>query len=498
MSSASSLHELKSLIACFHPLITVASVEESRLKELIESACDELDLPLFEWSVSSGLCKYPADRPLMAQTHLAGGALQHIDQLTVRGVFFLKDLCPHLKEPAVARQLRETVEAFHRSGSTFIISGATIELPTELDPIAVPYELNLPDAKELDQLLSITIKSLTRRDPQLGVYLDEGQRRQIVDALAGMTMNQARQSITRVALEDSALDSADIARLREHKAQTIRDGGLLEYYPIEDNQFTLGGFGRLKEWLKRSSVGFTPEAAALNLPAPRGILLVGVQGCGKSLAAKVIAHDWQIPLLKLDAGSLFDKYIGESERNFRKATALAESVAPVVLWIDEMEKAFPSGGGEDADGGTSRRLLGGFLTWLQEKPDGVFVVGTANDLTAMPPELMRKGRFDEIFFVDLPDATERATIFTIHLGLRKQASEEFDLRELAAASDGFSGAEIEQAVVASLYRALYHKVPLITELLLQELRETVPLSVSRADAINRLRQEGKTRFVSVK
>ena len=493
-----SLHDLKSLIACYHPLITVASVEESRLQDLLISACDQLDLPLFTWSTSNGLCKHPSERPLMAQTHSPLGALQHMEMLSVRGVFLLKDLCPHFTDPTLVRQLRETVERFHHAGSSVVISGGSIDLPMEIETLAVPFELKLPGPRELGELLDATTKALAKRDPQLGIYLDDSQRSELVSALSGMTLNQARQNITRVALEDSALDAADIPRLRAQKAQTIRDGGLLEYYPVEGNQFTLGGFERLKEWLQRASVGFTPEAAELNLPAPRGILLVGVQGCGKSLAAKVIAHDWQLPLLKLDAGSLYDKYIGESEKNFREAARLAESVSPAVLWIDEIEKAFPSGGGDDTDGGTSRRLLGGFLTWLQEKPDGVFVVGTANDLTAMPPELMRKGRFDEIFFVDLPDPEERKTIFIIHLGLRKQSAAHFDLDQLSTASDGFSGAEIEQAVIASLYRALYHKVPLTTELLLQELQETVPLSVSRSDAIFRLRQEGLARFVPVK
>ena len=494
----SSLHDLKSLIACYHPLITVASVEETRLEELLVDACDELDLPLFDWSVATGLRKHPSESAVMAQTHLPLGALQHIEMLNLRAVYFLKDLCPHFNDPSILRQVRETIDRFHHEGSTIVISGAKIDLPAELDTIAVPYELKLPGRQELDRLFIVTTRSLQQRDSRLLIDLDDSERAQILDALSGMTLNQARQNLTRVALEDSTLDSSDVSRLRAHKAQTIRDGGLLEYYPVEGNEFVLGGFERLKQWLLHSSVGFTAEAAALNLPAPRGILLVGVQGCGKSLAAKVIAHDWKIPLVKLDAGALFDKYIGESEKNFRRATALAESVAPVVLWIDEIEKAFPGGGGDDRDGGTSRRLLGSFLTWLQEKPDGVFVVGTANDLTAMPPELMRKGRFDEIFFVDLPDPSERITIFTIHLGLRKQASEQFDLEQLSAASEGFSGAEIEQAVIAGLYRALYHKVPLTTELLIQELRETVPLSVSRAEAIARLRQEGLSRFVPVK
>ena len=495
---SSSLHDLKSLITCYHPLITVATIEESRLEQMIREASAQLDLTLFCWSTASGLCKELHDRPIMSQTHLPMGALQHIEMLSVRGVYFLKDLCPHFSDPSTVRQLREVIEKFRSSGSTIIISGPKIDLPVEIESSAVPFELKLPDSTELGHLLDSTIKSLKKRDPQLGIYVDDSERSQLVSAMSGMTLNQARQNLARVAMEDSALCPKDIPRLRNHKAQAIRDGGLLEYYPVDGNQFTLGGFDRLKGWLQRSAMGFTPEAAELNLPAPRGILLVGVQGCGKSLAAKVIARDWQIPLLKLDAGSLFDKYIGESEKNFRRATELAESVAPAVLWIDEIEKAFPSGSGGDSDGGTSRRLLGGFLTWLQEKPDGIFVVGTANDLTAMPPELMRKGRFDEIFFVDLPDTNERQTIFEIHLGLRKQDATQFDLVALSTASEGFSGAEIEQAVIASLYRSLFHKIPLTTELLAHELSETVPLSVSRADAINKLRAEGQSRFVPVK
>ncbi|HBH80395.1 MAG TPA: AAA family ATPase, partial [Nitrospira sp.] len=238
---------------------------------------------------------------------------------------------------------------------------------------------------------------------------------------------------------------------------------------------------------------------SLNLTPPRGIMFVGVPGCGKSLAAKAIAREWKLPLLKLDAGRLFDKFIGESEKNFRKAIEMAESLSPIVLWIDEIEKAMVAGGGNgEADAGLSRRLFGAFLTWLQEKTHDVFVVATANDLSSLPPELLRKGRFDEIFFVDLPDDAERASIWRIHLGLRKQDSTRFDLDKIVSASDGFSGSEIEQAVVAALYRALHQKAPLTTDLLIEELTHTVPLSVTRREDIDALRQTAEGRFVNVR
>jgi SpoVK/Ycf46/Vps4 family AAA+-type ATPase len=225
----------------------------------------------------------------------------------------------------------------------------------------------------------------------------------------------------------------DVQTILKRKVQAIKDGGLLEYYPLEDNRFELGGFVNLKSWLERAKVGFTAEAKALNLTPPRGIMLVGVPGCGKSLAAKAIAREWQLPLLKLDAGRLFDKFVGESEKNFRKAIEMAESLSPIVLWIDEIEKAMVSGGGSgDADAGLSRRLFGAFLTWLQEKKQEVFVVATANNLASLPPELLRKGRFDEIFFVDLPDDHERTAIWKIHLALRKQDSTDSTSRRSSA------------------------------------------------------------------
>jgi SpoVK/Ycf46/Vps4 family AAA+-type ATPase len=273
--------------------------------------------------------------------------------------------------------------------------------------------------------------------------------------------------------------------------------GLLEYFPAEDNAWELGGFAGLKAWLERAQVGFTPEAAELGLPAPRGILLAGVQGCGKSLAAKFVARSWGLPLVKLDAGSLYSKWAGESERNLRRVIQLAESMAPVVLWIDELEKSFASFGSGEFDGGTSQRIFATLLSWMQEKKKPVFLVATANDVFKLPPELMRKGRFDELFFVDLPGPAEREAIFRIHLARRKQEPADFDVSALAAASEGMSGAEIEQAVVASLYRSLHEKRPLDAAMLHAELEQTVPLSVTRREDVARLRDLAEGRFVPV-
>jgi SpoVK/Ycf46/Vps4 family AAA+-type ATPase len=314
--------------------------------------------------------------------------------------------------------------------------------------------------------------------------------------LSGLTLNQARQALAWCILNDGKLAADDVPLLIRRKGEAIQDGGLLEFYPPDENAFELGGFERLKAWLERARIGFGAEAQALGLAPPRGILLVGVQGCGKSLAAKVVARTWQQPLLKLDAARLFDKYVGETEKNLRHALDVAEAIAPSVLWIDEIEKGFAQGG--EGDGGVARRMLGSFLTWMQEHKAGVFVAATANDLSTLPPELLRKGRFDEIFFVDLPDAAEREGIFRIHLQVRRQDPAAFDLPALAAAADGFSGAEIEQAVIASLYRALHARAALSTGMLLEEIGRTVPLSVSRREDVERTRNTGRDRFVSVR
>jgi hypothetical protein len=518
MALSTSVHDLRTLIRSNHPLIAMETVEEERVHTLLESAAAQERMPFFEWSITKGLTRTDGTPTLNKMTATPLALLQHVSGLTVEAIFWLKDLAPHLQDAAVARQLREVSQLFSRSRATCVLTGHPIVLPPDLEKTAVHVDLKLPDRQELHSMVQSVLRSLAPRTPPASrsttvVHAMLGSTRHtpsppglpaaeadaILRALQGLTLHQARQVITECMVEDGALSADDVQKIQSRKVRAIKDGSLLEYYPLDDNRFELGGFANLKAWLERAKVGFTPEAKALNLTPPRGILLVGVPGCGKSLAAKAIAREWQLPLLKLDAGRLFDKFVGESEKNFRQAIAMAESLAPIVLWMDEIEKAMVSGGGRgDADAGLSRRIFGAFLTWLQEKKQDVFLVATANDLSSLPPELLRKGRFDEIFFVDLPDDIEREQIWKIHLRLRKQDSTLFDLAKIVNTSDGFSGSEIEQAVVASLYRALHQKSSLTTDLLMEELTHTVPLSVTRQEDIDQLRTMAQGRFVNVR
>ncbi|HEU5258112.1 MAG TPA: AAA family ATPase [Vicinamibacterales bacterium] len=488
---ADAAHDLRALIQSRHPIITIDTVEEERVDNLLGIVASGLHMPLFTWTVTHGLQRaggenvvYGTANPQMLVRHLA--------TLTVRGIFHLKDLHAHLGDATVVRGMRDIASTFIKSGSTAVISGGSIHLPAELTREAVPFDLHLPDHDELQQIVRQILRTLNRQH-EVAVTLGADGMESLLQALSGLTLNQARQAVAWAVLDDNALSAADIPRLLRRKGDAVRQEGLLEFYPPDDNTFQLGGLEHLKAWLERARVGFTPEARALGLPPPRGVLIVGVQGCGKSLAAKVIARAWKQPLLKLDAGRLYDKFIGESEKNLQKALDFAEAIAPCILWIDEIEKGFASGG--DADAGLSQRMLGSFLTWLQEREASVFVAATANDVLALPPELLRKGRFDEIFFVDLPDGPSREEIFRIHLALRRQDPSTFNLGALVAASDGFSGAEIEQAITAGLYRALHDKQPMTDASLCEELHGTQPLSVARREDVERLRETARGRFV---
>jgi len=499
-ANESSLHELKTLVLSRHPAIAIESSEEERAAALLSSVARETGLALFDWTITRGLTRADTQTPQpMYGTGAPATMLATISELGVDGLFVLKDFASHLADPAASRTFRELLDSFAAPGrlSTIVLVGASLQLPAEIEPEVMRYELRLPGRAEYAGAIAAVVDSL-RANGRADVTLGPADYESFADALNGLTLNQARQAIARVAIDDGRLESADLERVVEIKAQSLQDESLLEYYPVADNSYELGGFDNLRRWLARQRLAFGSEAADLNLTAPKGVMLVGVQGCGKSLAAKVIAREWQLPLLKLDAGRLYDKFIGESEKNLRRTLATAESMAPVVLWIDEIEKGIAPGGGQDGDGGLSRRLFGTFLTWLQEKSADVFVVATANDLSALPPELMRKGRFDEIFFVDLPDAAEREAILGIHLRLRKQDPAGFDLARISEAADGFSGAELEQAVIASLLRSLQERRSLDTELVLEELAATVPLSRSRREDVERLRALASDRFVPVR
>ncbi|MDQ8043790.1 MAG: AAA family ATPase [Solirubrobacteraceae bacterium] len=495
---ASVSTELRTLITSRHAGVLLDTDEETRALSIVDTVGYDLHIPVFDWTVTQGLARRGSDEPPMYQSTKPSAALVAAAGLDLEAIFVMRDLRPSLGDPEVSRNLRDLLDHFDRSPrrSTVIILGSHPELPSELRDRIVTLPLGLPTDEEYGATLNAVSQSLIL-SRSANVSLSPLDANQVVSALRGLTLEQARQALAQAAVEDGVLDLADVPRLVDLKARTIGSGGLLEYYPPGDNDASLGGFARLRGWLGRAQVGFSAEARALNLPEPKGVLLTGVQGCGKSLAAKAIARAWSMPLLRLDAGRLYDKYIGETEKNLRRSLEIAESLAPAILWIDEIEKALATGGSDSADGGVSQRQLGTLLTWMAESKSGVFLVATSNDAFRLPPELLRKGRFDELFFVDLPTADERTEILTIHLRARRQDPATVDLAQLSAATDGFSGAELEQVVVGTLLGSLQRHAPADTAAYIAEANATVPLSRSRAEDIARLRAMAVGRFVPV-
>jgi SpoVK/Ycf46/Vps4 family AAA+-type ATPase len=343
-------------------------------------------------------------------------------------------------------------------------------------------------------MLNSIVETL-QRSSQGTVNLDKRQRTRLVQACLGLTETEAGNAIAKAVVQaNGALDGRAVEAVTAEKQQIIRKSGLLEFYDNSERMENVGGLDVLKEWLRKRVRAFGEEARAFGLPEPKGILLVGVQGCGKSLVARSVANTWRLPLLRLDVGRLFASLVGSSEENLRQAIRVAESISPVVLWVDEIEKGFSGVGSSNvSDAGTAARVFGSFITWLQEKQKPVFVIATANDVSQLPPELVRKGRFDEIFFVDLPSPQERVDIWRIHLLKRNRDPKEFDLGVLAMASEGLSGAEIEQAVIAGLYEAFDRGRPLEMSDLLDVLQDTVPLSRMMDEQIEGLRAWARQR-----
>lgn len=500
MSSQTSVHEIKTLVQSYHSLIAIENADEEYVKQIFMSVAQELSLTLFSWTSVQGFFSNSSGPLQISKSEDPLKAIQAIRDFPRESLFLLKDFMPHLQTATQIRLFRETIHKLQNSKSTVILLSPEIQLPQELQHLAVFPEIHQPSAEQIRQLVTSILKHLhsqSERPLQVDMNLLEGQ--DLIHALSGLTLKQIRQTIAHCVLQDGKLDSSDLQKIQTRKAEMLKESGLLDFYPPSLLSSDIGGFSRLKKYLETAKLGFSPEARKMNLPVPKGVLFVGVPGCGKSLCAKFIARTWNLPLLKLDAGRLFDKFIGESEKNFRKAILSSESMAPSILWIDEIEKAMGgSDGGSSSDSGLGKRIFGQFLTWLQEKTKSVFVVATANDLSLLPPEMLRKGRFDEVFFVDLPNTEERKEIFSIHLKLKKQSTSNLDLGQLSEATEGFSGAEIEQLVVSSLLKTLRNKSSLLTtELLLEEAKESIPLSVSRGDEISALRHKGKTQFLPV-
>lgn len=485
--------DLAVLLRSRHPLIVCETVEEQRFESLVREVSGALSLPFWTWSAASGLQpSHPGDAERSVEL---GFALRLIRKTSGDGTFLLKDPMAHLENAATLRLLRETAQEFAGSARTIVMVGPAMPEKPELADVAVRFEFALPGPEELRALLKRVVRALPRRTPGARVALSRAEADGIVSDLQGLTLFEAERALAQAIVEDNALTGADRVRLRQLKRDLVEGGGLLEFIPTPEGLDQVGGLAKLKKWIATRRAGLLSGPGERELDPPRGILLLGVQGCGKSVAAKAVAATWGLPLLALDAGKLLAPYIGESERNLRDALKRVERMAPCVLWIDEIEKAFVSSRSAESDGGVAKRLIGMLLVWMQERASRVFLVATANSVEELPPELMRKGRVDEIFFVDLPGPSARAEIFRLHLARRAEDPVRFDLAALARAAEGFSGAEIEQAVVSALYEARAGGFPLDTSGVLVALRSTRPLSVTRAESIGALRRWAAGRCV---
>lgn len=481
--------DLRVLLASHHALLLVETQDEARFFEILETTADSLELPVWRWTTTTGLARVGLDGQYGTRNpHMA---IQFVGQVGLPGVYVFADAHHVLEDPRVVRGIKE-LALDHFPGRTVILTAPKHEIPAELDGLAHVWRLRPPDAAELRTLVERTTEDLAGRG--LAVDLDQAEIEAMVQALAGLSRTEASRLIHRTALADGRVSGEDVSAIRRAKAELLAGDGILELIePGVESLDDVGGLTDLKAWLGvRRSVFHDGGAAGVD--QPKGVLLTGVPGAGKSLVAKSIAAGWSVPLVLLDPARLYSKYIGESEARLVQALESVEAMAPVVLWIDEIEKGFAAGG--DGDGGVSRRQLGTFLRWMQDRPGGVFVVATANDVSTLPPELLRKGRFDEIFFVDLPGPEARHAIFLTHLERRELDPSHFRLDELVAATGGYTGAEIETAIVAALYRALAEEREITSDDVAAEVGGTVPLSVSRREDVSALRAWASGRAVT--
>ncbi len=486
--------DLVTLLRAGTPLLVVESADEKRVVEGFRHAITQSLRPLYCWTITEGLERLDMDLEGAERTAPdASMTLQKIKATAQPGVYLLLDFQPYLRYSMTLRLLREIAQRDDSAAHTLVLVGAEFELPAELAAVATRFKFALPDAETLTALVRAEAFEYSRGSANRPVRVDGAAVRAIVRNLQGLTLEDARRIVRELIARDDALGFDDLPELARSKAALLNRDGLL-HFEYETSDFAqLAGLTRLKQWIALRRPVFFGETLPMKLDPPKGVLLLGVQGCGKSLAAKATAKGFGVPLLRLDMGTLYNKYHGETERNLREALDCAEQLAPCVLWIDEIEKGLAGGG--DSDSGVSRRLLGYLLTWMAERTAPVFLVATANDVESLPAELLRKGRFDEVFFVDLPDAATREEIFRLHLVKRKLDPASYELAALAAASEGYSGAEIEQVVVAALYTALPTRKPPEQSALLTEIRNTRPLSVLMAEPIARLRHWAQSRTV---
>lgn len=491
LTTESPLHDLESIIRSRTPLITVESNEEPQIVQLVRSIGTRLQIKGFRWTVTEGLqafepCDQPAESVFKSQEVLA-----YIRSSAKHSLFVLLDFHPYLQDAVHVRHLKDIALAYAKHYSTVLIVGHTVTLPEELRPFAGQFQLPMPSMDELRGIVLDVAGEWGAEHGRRDVQTTNKALEQLVRNLGGLTATDARRLAAKAINDDGVIDESDIPEVMRARYELLgRDSPLSFEY--ETARFSeIGGMQRLRQWLEVRKSFFVGTAPA-QLDPPRGVLLLGVQGCGKSLAAKAAAGIFGTPLLRLDFGVLYNKYYGETERNLRKALETAEVMSPCVLWMDEIEKGLAVG---DEDDGLARRILGTLLTWLSERRKAVFVVATANDIARLPPEMVRKGRFDEIFFVDLPLPQNRGEILKIHLGKRQLESRNFDLDALVAATDGFSGSEIEQAIVSAMYTSHAQGRAVSQEDLLAEIQQTRPLSVVMAEKVAEIREWAAGRTV---
>ncbi|OKH23460.1 AAA family ATPase [Hydrococcus rivularis NIES-593] len=484
--------ELNILIQAQYPLIYLVTSEEERAEQAIARIAQTKTQHrrVFVWTVTHGIVEYGQPRQTTQHNTVSPeAAIEWVVRQREPGIFIFKDLHPFISSAAVNRWLRDAIASFKGTEKIIILMSPIQEIPIELEKDAVVVDYPLPDLSELDRVLSVQLERTKNR------RITTEAREKLLKAALGLTKDEAEKVYRKAYVKASRLTEEEVDIILSEKKQQIRRNGILEYIEEDETIDAVGGLEELKKWLKQRSDAFTERAREYGLPQPKGMLILGVPGCGKSLIAKTTSRLWGLPLLRLDMGRVYDgSMVGRSEANLRNALKTAESISPVILFIDELDKAFAGGtGSADSDGGTSSRIFGSFLTWMQEKTSPVFVMATANRVERLPGEFLRKGRFDEIFFVDLPTLEERQAIFKIHLNKRRSDISRFDLEQLAKVSDGFSGAEIEQALIAAMYEAFAQDREFTQLDIIAAIKSTLPLSRTMTEQVTALRDWARQR-----
>ncbi|MGI9220770.1 MAG: AAA family ATPase [Woeseiaceae bacterium] len=489
-------HDLQVILRSRTPIVVIETRDEARILEMLQStaigAIGQDYMPLFQWTVTDGLQRLDIALEPQAVNSQPGDVLKHIRAVSKPGIYVLLDFHPFLDDPVHIRLMKDICIRYQDTPRQIVLISHNVKLPAELDAFSARFDMSLPSEAERRKIVRIVADEWVAENPGARVKADAKAHDMLIQNLAGLTYSDTEQLARNAIYVDGAITKSDLPDVMQAKYELLNRGGALQFEYDTTRFGDLGGMAKLKTWLKQRRSAFRGESGAAHLDSPKGIVLLGVQGCGKSLAAKATAGIFGVPLLRLDFGAIYDKYHGETERKLRESLKTADVMSPCVLWIDEIEKGIAGRGGET---GTTQRVLGTFLTWIAENESQVFVVATANDISALPPELVRKGRFDEIFFVDLPNEENRAAILQIHLRRREQDVDNFDVDAIAKASAGFSGSEVEQAIVSALYAAHAQDKTLMTEHILGELSQTRPLSIVMHERIAELRNWAQGRTV---